>query len=294
MSTSSNPSKLPQRDYGSTGVKLSIIGFGGLLVSGIEQAQANRLVAESVERGVTYFDVAPTYGNAEERLGPALEPWRKGVFLACKTTERTRAGAAAELQRSLERLRTGHVDLYQLHALTDVAKDVDVAFGKGGAMEAVLEARKDGRVRFVGFSAHSVEAALAAMDRFNFDSVLFQVNYACWLKGDYGPQIMRKAREKGAARLALKTLARQKWPKDDPDRALHPKCWYQPVADPHEADLALRFTLGQPITAAIPPGEEKLFRLALDIASRCRALSPDEEREVQSLAAQMDPLFEAR
>ena len=220
-----NGARLARRPYGATGVELSILGLGGVVVSGVEQDHAKRLVAEAVERGVNYFDVAPTYGNAEEILGPALAPYRRDVFLACKTTERTRAGAQAELERSLARLRTKHLDLYQLHALTDVAEDVDVAFGKGGALETFIAARKAGQVRFLGFSAHSVAAALAALARFDFDSILFPVNFATYFAGNFGPQIMEKACAQGVARLALKALARQKWPEADAERPLHPKCW---------------------------------------------------------------------
>lgn len=95
---SSNPARLPRRPYGRTGERLSIIGFGGIVVSGVEQEHADRVVAQAVEKGVNYFDVAPTYGDAEIKLGPALEPYRKDVFLACKTTQRTKEGAAAELK----------------------------------------------------------------------------------------------------------------------------------------------------------------------------------------------------
>lgn len=284
-------SSFPKREFGRTGEKISIIGFGGIVVTDQEQADANRYVAEAVERGINYFDVAPTYGDAEIKLGPALEPYRKGVFLACKTTERTREKAEAELQRSLERLRTDHFDLYQLHGLVDVAKDVDVAFGKGGAMELFIEARKSGKIRHIGFSVHSVEAALAAMDRFDFDSILFPVNFACYSKGDFGPQIMKKASEKGMACLALKALARQKWPDNDPARAAYPKCWYQPLSDQREMDLGLRFTLSQPIVAAIPPGEIDLFRKAMDIAQSFKPITEGELEELYQLASSLNPIF---
>jgi aryl-alcohol dehydrogenase-like predicted oxidoreductase len=291
----SNAAMLPRREYGKTAIQLSIIALGGLVVTKTDQDHANRVVAEAVERGVNYFDVAPTYGNgeAETRLGPALEPYRKNVFLACKTLERRREGAAAELKRSLERLRTDHLDLYQLHAIADVKKDLDVIFGKGGAMEVFLEARKSGQVRFLGFSAHSVEAALAALDRYDFDSVLFPVNFTCFYKGSFGPQIIEKARSKGAARLALKGLARQQWPKGDPQRKKFSKCWYQPLTDPREAELGLRFTLSQSVTAAVPPGEESLFRLALDIAMKFQPITPEEEEELKALAATLNPIFAA-
>lgn len=186
----------------------AVVAAGILGRGGVEQEHADRVVAQAVERRVNYFDVAPTYGDTEIKLGPALEPYRKDVFLACKTTQRTKEGAAAELKESLRRLRTDHLDLYQLHAITDVQKDVDVAFGPGGAMEVFVEAKKQGQVRHVGFSAHSEEAALAAMERCDFDSILFPVNFATFYEGGFGPRVIEAARSKGMAILALKAMAR--------------------------------------------------------------------------------------
>ena len=143
---------LPKRQYGRTKEKLSIIGFGGMVVKNVTPKEAANFVAEAVDRGVNYFDVAPYYGNAQERLGPALKPYRQNCFLACKTLERDAAGAAAELKQSLKLLKTDHFDLYQLHALTDL-EEVEQAFGPGGAMETILKAQKDGKIRYIGFSA---------------------------------------------------------------------------------------------------------------------------------------------
>jgi len=290
---SSNAAKLPQRPYGKRAVTLSILGFGGILVMNAEQDHANRLVAQAVEAGVNYFDVAPSYGNAQERLGPALEPHRKHCFLACKTTARDAAGARAELQASLAQLRTDHFDLYQLHGLVDMTKDVDPAFSKGGAIETLQEARKSGQVRHLGFSAHSVEAALAALDRFAFDSVLLPVNFATFYAGHFGPTVLKKTQEQQVSVLALKSLARQRWPENHPERKRYSKVWYQPLTDPAEAELALRFTLSQPVTAALPPGEEELFWLALDIARRFRPITAEETQALQKMAATIEPIFRA-
>jgi aryl-alcohol dehydrogenase-like predicted oxidoreductase len=289
-----NAAKLPRRAYGDTGERLSIIGFGGIVVSGVEQDHTNRIVAEAIEKGVNYFDVAPSYGDAESKLGPALEPHRKDVFLACKTEHRTKDETAAELKESLKRLRTDHLDLYQLHAISDVQKDVDVVFAKGGAMEVFLEAKKQGQVRYLGFSAHSEEATLAALDRYDFDSILFPINFATFYRGNFGPRIMEAAKSKGVARLALKAMAKQKWPKDDPMRKQYPKCWYQPLTDRNEAKLALYFTLSQSITAAIPPGEESLFRMALDLAMDFRPISQKETETLRQMAQPLTPIFETR
>ncbi|MBP7049766.1 MAG: aldo/keto reductase [Phycisphaerae bacterium] len=283
---------MPRRAYGDTGERLSIIGFGGLVVSGVEQEQANRLVAEAVEKGVNYFDVAPTYGDAEVKLGPALEPYRKDVFLACKTTQRTKEGAASELAESLRRLRTDHLDLYQLHAISDVPKDVDAAFAPGGAMEVFFDAKKQGQVRYLGFSAHSEAAALAAMERYDFDSILFPINFAMYYKVDFGLRVIETAKAKGVARLALKAMAKQKWPEGDPLRPQYPKCWYQPLADRNEAKLGLYFTLSQSVTAAIPPGDESLFRLALELAMDFRPVSQKEKDSLRQMAQSLNPVFE--
>jgi aryl-alcohol dehydrogenase-like predicted oxidoreductase len=274
-------------------VELSLIGFGAIVLMGYEQEEGNRLVAEFVEKGVNYFDVAPSYGDgeAEIKLGPALEPYRKDCFLACKTTERTAEKARFELDRSLERLKTDHFDLYQIHAITDLKEDVDAAFAKGGAMEVFLEAKKDGRVRYLGFSAHSIEAAFAALDRYDFDSVLFPLNFCCVQEGDFGLQILERAKEKGAARLALKGMARQIWQEEDPDRKVYDKCWYEPVTDAVKADLALRWTLDQPITAAIPPGELSLYRIALDSAMHYKRLTDEERNSVAAMAKGLEPIF---
>lgn len=287
--TTQEERKLQRRPLGQTGEELSIIGFGGIVVMNAEPDQARERVREAIEAGVNYFDVAPTYGDAELKLGPALEPYRQEVFLACKTAERTREGAARELAQSLERLRTDHFDLYQLHGLSKM-EDLETALGPGGAIETFLEAREKGQVRFLGFSAHSVEVALAAMDRFDFDTILFPFNYTLYFQANFGPQVLARAREKGMGCLALKALARQVWP-EDADRAEYPKCWYQPVTHPKELELALRFTLSEPLTAAIPPGDERLFRQALKVAQDFRPLSEEERIALRVLSEGLTPIM---
>jgi aryl-alcohol dehydrogenase-like predicted oxidoreductase len=282
---------VPRRPLGKTGVELSIIGFGGIVVMDKAQEQADRSVARAVERGINYFDVAPTYGNAQDRLGPALQPYRPQAFLACKTTQRLAEGARSELEGSLRVLRTDHFDLYQLHALSTM-DDVDRAFGPGGAMEALVKARQEGKVRFLGFSAHGVEAAMAAMDRFDFDTTLFPINYVLWTGQDFGPQAIARARDKKMGILALKALCRGQWP-EGAERT-HPPCWYQPVTDREEGRLALGFALSQGATAVLPPGNGELFWMAVDLAGQARPLQPGEEERLAALAAGATPLFEHR
>ncbi len=289
MERAAAPGKLERRPLGRTGEKLSIIALGGIVVSKLPQATADRFVREAIDHGVNYFDVAPTYGDAQERMGPALMSFRRDVFLACKTTQRGRQGAAAELEHSLLTLQTDHFDLYQLHGLTKT-EEVEQAFGPDGAMETFLKAKKEGKTRFLGFSAHSEAAALLAMDKFDFDTVLFPVNFACLLKAGFGPKVIARAQEKKMGILALKILARQKWPEQGM-RQEHPKCWYQPITDPTEQELAFRFTLSQPITAAVPPGDEGIYPRALELAHRFAPIKPDEVDRLRTLAAGLNPIF---
>jgi aryl-alcohol dehydrogenase-like predicted oxidoreductase len=283
---------VPKRPYRDN-VRLSVIGFGGIVVVGMEQSEANNTVAESFERGVNYFDVAPTYGGgeAEQKLGIALKPYREKVFLACKTTRRDAKGAAEELEQSLKRLHTDHFDLYQFHAVSSM-EDVEKILGPGGAAELFLKARKEGKTRYLGFSAHSAEAAIAFMDRFQCDSVLFPVNFTCYSQGNFGPQILKKAKEKGVARLALKALAYSRWPEGTNRKQTdHPKCWYKPVDDPALARKALAFTLSEDITAAIPPGDQEIYAMALNLAGDLAPMTARERKELLDSARGLAPIF---
>lgn len=286
---------LERRPLGRTGEQLSVIGFGGIIVMNESPSDAEDFVAEAVDRGVNYFDVAPSYGNAEERLGPALEPHRDKVFLACKTTQRTAAEARRELENSLRQLRTDHFDLYQLHAITEM-QDVETAFGPGGAMEAILQAREKGQVRHVGFSAHSHRAAMLAMDNFDFDTILFPFSFITWNKSGFGPAVHARAKERGMGLLALKAMAHRHWPEGMPrEERAWSKTWYEPFDAPDLAALGLRFTLNLPVTAALPPGHWELFRMALEIAEvglHSTPLGPDEERLLRSLMGEANPIFD--
>jgi len=279
---------IEKRSLGKTGEKLSMIGFGGIVVMDATTEESAVRVKEAIDHGINYFDVAPSYGNAEEMLGPALEPYRKDVFLACKTGERKKEGARKELEQSLKYLRTDYFDLYQLHAVISM-EDVDTIFNKGGAMETFLEAREEGKVRFLGFSAHSVEAAMALMDRFDFDTILFPFNYATWYSGNFGPQVMEKAKEKEMGILALKSMAWRPW--EEGEERTHSKTWYKPHTDPEEANKGLRFTLSHPVTAAIPPGDENLFSMALKLAKDFKPMDKKEIQQVKEKGLKTNPLF---
>jgi len=287
-----SPGQIERRALGQTGEMLSIVAFGGFVLNRLSQEQAFQLVREAFEAGVTHFDVAPEYGNAEERMGPALEPFRKKVFLSCKTAQRNQEQAAAELDRSLQRLRTDHFDLYQFHHVTRL-EEVEAIFGDNGAIKTFEKAKKDGKVRFLGFSAHSVEAAMALMERYNFDSIMFPVNYATWTAGHFGPQVLAKAQEKKMGILALKALAKKPWAQGA-DRSAHPNCWYEPMTDPDEALMGLRFTLSHPVTTALMPASESCHRLAIKLAPKFTPLNPEEAEAMKQKGTAATPLFRYR
>lgn len=280
---------IARRTLGKTGEKLSIIGFGGIVVMNETTGEATNIVAEAVDRGINYFDVAPSYGNAQERLGPALAPYRKDCFLACKTEGRKKEDSRKQLEESLRLLQTDHLDLYQFHALTKMT-DLDTVLGPGGAMETMEAAKKEGKIRYIGFSVHSAETAVAAMERYNFDTILFPLNWVLYTQAGFGPQILKKAQEKQMGILALKGMAKTVWPEGMKEHP-QPKCWYQPAAFPQEASLGLRWTLGHPITAAIPPGDEKYFRLAMDVAQSYKPLETHEEQALLAGGHGVEPIF---
>jgi predicted aldo/keto reductase-like oxidoreductase len=283
------PGKLEKRSLGKTGEMLSMIGFGGIVVMNVSPEEASSSVKMALDAGVNYFDISPSYGDAEIKLGPALEPFRKNVFLSCKTDGRKKEDSRKELEQSLKNLRTGHFDLYQLHAVTTLA-DVKTILGKGGAIETCLEARKEGKIRFIGFSAHSVEAATALINGFDFDTIMFPFNFCTWYAGNFGPQVLALAQEKKMGIIALKAMAKGIWPRDA-DHSKYQKCWYEPLTSEEDILKGLRFTLSHPIAAAIPPGEPELFKIALNLRDQIKPLNDEEVEMIKSKALKGNPLF---
>jgi predicted aldo/keto reductase-like oxidoreductase len=182
------------------------------------------------------------------------------------------------------------VDLYQFHGLTKMS-ELEQIFGPNGAMETFEAARKAGKVRFIGFSAHSVEVALAAMDRFNFDTILFPINFVLFSQANFGPQVIQKAQEKEMGILALKGMAKSTWSDAEKSDHPHPKCWYEPADFPHQAALGYRWTLSRPITAAMPPGDERYFRLGMDIGQQFKPVTKQESAKLMASAAGVNPIF---
>ena len=277
------------RKLGMTDLELSVIGLGGVVLRSESQDDANRYVAQAFDAGVTYFDVAPQYGDAQQRMGPALEPYRARVSLACKTLERTADAAQQELEDSLSKLRTDHFDLYQMHAVSSM-EDAKQLLAPGGAIETFLKAKEQGKTRYIGFSAHDQDAALHLIASGHFDSVLFPLNFVVMEQGAFGPALLEAANEKNMGILALKSVARTKVQRYE-DRP-YDKCWYEPEDRPEIAHLMLRYTLNLPgVTAMLPPGDPGLFQMTMGFADELAPLNEDELSTLREAVADKQPLF---
>ena len=160
---------------GKTGIEISKVIFGSIICMEESQSDANHFVSYALDAGVNCFDAAPSYGNSEEKLGPALKGRRNGVILNCKTTERTAKGVMESLESSLKTLQTDYFDVYQIHALAN-SREFDQIFAENGAIEAFIEAKKKGLIRHIGITAHSEELALEAISKFDFDTAMFPLN----------------------------------------------------------------------------------------------------------------------
>ena len=279
------------RKLGNTGLEVSVFGFGGIVVTNVEQKEADKVVAEAVKKGVNYFDVAPNYGDAQNRLGPALKPYRDQVVLACKTDKRTKEEAARELRESLEILETDHFDVYQLHGI-DNPDEIETALGEGGAIEAFEEAKNEGLIDNIGFSCHSQPSALKLMESYDFDTVLFPINWCYWLNRGAGKKVLAKAKSKNMGTIAMKALAHRKWKQDE--EKTYPKTWYKPIFDDDKlASKALRFTLTRDVSVALSPGDARMLRLGLDIIEDKDKikLSETELVKLKERAQQTEPIF---
>jgi predicted aldo/keto reductase-like oxidoreductase len=281
------PDDIPRRVLGKTGEKLSIVGFGGIALRNNGQEFANELVPRAFHAGINYFDVAPGYGDSQQLMGPPLEPYRKNVFLACKTMMRDREGAEKELSESLGLLRTDHFDLYQFHAMSRM-DEVDQVFAKGGAIEAFLKARQDGRIRHIGFSAHNEEVALKMMDLFEFDSILYPINCVCWNNGNFGPLVFRTAREKGMGVLALKAVAKTSVAEE---KRPFPNMWYEPFGEDEEIEKALSFTLSKDITATVHAGDSLFQKKTLDFVKNHKSIEAPDEETLNAMIEGIEPIF---
>ena len=283
---------IPKAPFGSTGHQSTRTLFGAAALSDVSQEAADRAMETVLSYGVNHVDTAASYGDAELRLGPWMERYRHDLFLATKTGERRKAEAADEIRRSLERLRTDRVDLIQLHNLVD-AGEWEVAMGPGGALEAAIEARDEGLVRFIGVTGHGIEVAARhkqSLERFPFDSVLLPYSYVMMRNPAYAADfeaLMAVCEERGVAVQTIKAITRRPWGPRPQDRAT----WYQPLEDPDAIRLSVHWVLGRPGVFLNTVGDVNILPRVLEEASTFRERPSDAEMERLIEEKEMEPLF---
>ena len=254
------------RRFGRTGHASTVAIFGAFAFARVDQPTADAAMENVLAAGVNHIDVAPSYGVAEERLAPWMARERDRFYLGCKTTERGRAGAAAELRQSLKRLGVDHFDLYQIHAVTTYAA-LDEVTRPGGALEALVEAREAGLTRHLGITGHGIDTPaifLEALRRFDFDSVLFPLNFVQFTHAGYrrdAEALLRECRARDVGVMIIKSIASGPW---GAKFHTHYTVGYAPWDTPERIQPAVNFVLSQEVTGLCTAGDTRLLPLILD------------------------------
>ncbi|HZJ23523.1 MAG TPA: aldo/keto reductase [Anaerolineales bacterium] len=280
------------RRFGRTGHMSTIAIFGAAAFWEISQQNADKVLEQIIAAGVNHIDVAPSYGQAEERIGPWMPRERNRFFLGCKTTERTKDGAWSELQRSLKRLQTETFDLYQLHAITTM-EELDAVTMKGGALEAFVEARERGLTRFIGITGHGADAPqiyLEALRRFDFDSVLFPLNFVQMANSEYrkyAEELIATCNAKDVGTMIIKAITKAPWG----ERPHTATTWYEPFDKMDEIQRALNFALSYDVTGFCTAGDTKILPMVLEACENFKRLNTAELEEVIRSGKEYEPLF---
>ncbi len=283
---------IEKRPFGRTGHLSTVTLFGAAALGRASQAEANRVLEILLEYGINHIDTAPLYGEAELRIGPWMAQHRHDFFLATKTRARTYEQAREEIRLSLERLQVEQIDLLQLHALYH-PDEWEVAMGPGGALEALIEAREQGLIRFLGVTGHGWTIAAMhkrSLERFDFDSVLMPYNFVMNNNERYMEDfetVMQTCQERNVAVQTIKSTARGPW-------ATTPQThntWYQPLEEQNDIDKAVHWVLGRSGIFLNTPGDIELLPKVLDAASRFESRPNDEKMEILMAAKNLTSLF---
>lgn len=280
------------RRFGRTGHMSTIAIFGAAAFMRISQDDADKVMEQIIEAGVNHIDVAPSYGQAEIRIGPWMPRERQRFFLGCKTLERTKEGAWRELHESLKRLQTETFDLYQFHAITTL-EELDAVTMKGGALEAFVEARQEGLIQFIGITGHGANAPqiyLEALRRFDFDSVLFPLNFVQMANSEYRThveELIAACKAKDVGTMVIKAITRGPWG----EKKHTATTWYEPFDKFEEIQQAVNFALSYDVTGFCTAGDTRILPLVL---RACENFSPLGQGELEAMiksGEQYEPLF---
>jgi len=284
---------IPKQPFGRSGHTSTRVIFGAYALSKATQEQADNILEILLEYGVNHIDTAPMYGNAEKRIGAWMERYRQHFFLATKSRKRTYEGAWQDLQHSLERLRVDTVDLWQLHGLTNPV-GWEKALGPGGALEAFIEARDQGLVRFLGITGHGSKVPgmhKRSLERFDFDTVLLPYNYGLMQNTRYAAdfnELLGLCRTRNIAVQTIKSIARGPWGK-------RPKTYntyfYDPLETQTGIDMSVQWALGLPDSFMITAGDMLLLPKILEAANRFEGRPPEDEMNAMMAEYRIQPIF---
>lgn len=285
---------MEKRKFGRTGHFSTVAILGGAAFWDSSQEETDEAFELAIKHGVNHIDIAPSYGKAEALAGPWIQKMRHRFFLGCKTTEREKETAARELHESLTRLQTDHFDLYQCHAVTDLA-ELDKVTAKGGALEAMVAARESGLTRYLGITTHSMQAPvvlLEALKRFDFDTVLFPLNFILFSDPTYRAQtldLIEVCQARDVGMMVIKAIARGRWG----DLEKTHTTWYQPFTEEEQIRQAVNFVLSLPVTGICTAGDTRLLPKILKACEAYTLLSPDEAETliINSERFVNEPLF---
>ena len=278
--------------FGRTGHVSTRAIFGAAALGSVTQDEADRTLEVLLRYGVNHIDTAASYGDAELRIGPWMDQHRQDFFLATKTGRRTYQEARDEIHRSLDRLRVDHVDLIQLHNLVDPI-EWDIALSPGGALDAAVEARKQGLVRFIGVTGHGTQIAAThkrSLERFDFDSVLLPYSYIVMQNRCYADDfeaLMALCRERNVVVQTIKSIARRPWSGRQATRST----WYEPLEDQADIDSAVHWVLSRAGIFLNTAGDVHVLPKVLDAANRFEAAPSDAEMSRLMEKLDMVPLF---
>jgi len=278
--------------FGRTGHSSTRVIFGAAALGAMRQEKADQILEVLLEYGINHIDTAASYGDSELRIGPWMARHRDRFFLASKTGERTYAGARDSVQRSLERLRVDRIDLLQLHNLVDEA-EWQIALGPGGALEALIEARAQGLIRFIGVTGHGTRVAemhRRSLERFAFDSVLLPYNFSMMQMPEYAADFERLlsiGAARGIAVQTIKAVARRRWQGDAQRRF----SWYEPLKDPDAIRRAVHFVLGRPGLFLNSSSDATLLRPILEAAREVAPAPSAAELAADAARYAIQPLF---
>jgi len=280
------------RALGRTGHFSSIAIFGGAAFWDITQSIADTVMEQVIAAGINHIDVAPQYGMAEERIGPWMKRERERFFLGCKTMERTADGAWAEIHRSLERLQVEQFDLYQIHAIT-TQEELDSVLMLGGAIEAFIKAREEGLTRYLGITGHGLQTPrlfLQAIQRFDFDTVMFPLNYGLMGQDAYREDVLaliKACQQRNIGRMIIKSIAQAPW-KDKPKTHT---TWYEPYQNPDSIQEAINYVLSQDVTGICTAGDITVLPMVLQACEQFRLLSEGEQSNLVERGKAMEMIF---